>query len=244
MKFGDYLKIRRAELGWTQPEAAMKAGIEQSYLSKLETGKSAPSGEVYHRLVEAYGIDTDTMTGVLLPAELERLREIESVREAVLRQDREARSGARRWLLCGLVALALGGGLLGLSRIDAGGVTAQYSYQSTGIVRAGESLDVFSGVNEQPDPESKDYADRVNARDALIARVDDRIQTSETYRGPVFIENVPGGKRVWSLAGKFDVRVSGRYQWATVPALALLLGALGCFFISWRWPRGWKREGQ
>ena len=25
MKFGDYLKNRRAELGWTQPEAAAKA---------------------------------------------------------------------------------------------------------------------------------------------------------------------------------------------------------------------------
>lgn len=36
MKFGEYLKNQRTELGWTQPDAAAKAGIEQSYLSKLE----------------------------------------------------------------------------------------------------------------------------------------------------------------------------------------------------------------
>ncbi|MGE0743387.1 MAG: helix-turn-helix domain-containing protein, partial [Hyphomonadaceae bacterium] len=38
MKFGEDLKNRRTELGWTQPDAAAKASIEQSYLSKLETG--------------------------------------------------------------------------------------------------------------------------------------------------------------------------------------------------------------
>lgn len=36
MKFGDYLKQKRAERGWTQPEAASHVKIEQSYLSKLE----------------------------------------------------------------------------------------------------------------------------------------------------------------------------------------------------------------
>ena len=59
MKFGEYLKNRRTELGWTQPDAASKAGIEQSYLSKLETGKSFPSEDVYQRLVGAFGLDTE-----------------------------------------------------------------------------------------------------------------------------------------------------------------------------------------
>jgi transcriptional regulator with XRE-family HTH domain len=54
MKFGDYLRQKREARGWTQPEAANKAGIEQSYLSKLETGKSYPSEDAYARLVAAY----------------------------------------------------------------------------------------------------------------------------------------------------------------------------------------------
>lgn len=61
MNFSEYLKNRLAELGWTQPAAAANAGIEQSYLSKLETGRSVPSDEVYQRLVEAIGINTAAM---------------------------------------------------------------------------------------------------------------------------------------------------------------------------------------
>ena len=61
MNFSEYLKNRLAELGWTQPAAAANAGIEQSYLSKLETGRSVPSDEVYQRLVEAIGINTEAM---------------------------------------------------------------------------------------------------------------------------------------------------------------------------------------
>ena len=53
MKFGDYLRQARETRQWTQPEAAARAGIEQSYLSTLETGKSYPSEEVFGRLVEA-----------------------------------------------------------------------------------------------------------------------------------------------------------------------------------------------
>jgi len=52
MKFGDYLRQKREDRGWTQPEAAAKARIEQSYLSKLETGRSYPSDDVFERLVE------------------------------------------------------------------------------------------------------------------------------------------------------------------------------------------------
>ncbi len=47
MKFGEYLKSQRDARGWTQPMAAEKIGIEQSYLSKLETGKASPSDEMF-----------------------------------------------------------------------------------------------------------------------------------------------------------------------------------------------------
>jgi transcriptional regulator with XRE-family HTH domain len=238
MKFGDYLKHRRTELGWTQPDAAAKAGIEQSYLSKLETGKSIPSGDVYQRLVAAFGIETKAMTAILFPAELDRLREIESVRAVLLRQDREARSLPRRWLLGGLAMLIAGGGLVGLSRIDSGTTVRQFTYQSTGVVRPGESLDIFAGMDEEPDPATPDYAERVARRNRLIERVDDRTMSSVDIRGAAFIERVPGGRRVWRLVGSTEIQQPGRFRWAGVAGLALLFGGLGCFFISWRWPRG------
>ena len=237
MQFGEYLRRRRADLGWTQPEAAARAGIEQSYLSKLETGKSIPSGDVYQRLVAAFGLETKAMVGILFPAELDRLREIDAVREVLLRQAREARSLSRRWLLAGLAMLILGGGLLGLSKIDGGATARHFTYQSSGVSLPGESLDVFAGLDDEPDPAAEDYADRVARRDALIERVDERFQSGPLFKGPAFIESVAGGKRVWRLVGTSDRRQPGRFRWAGAAGLALLLGACGCFFISWRWPR-------
>ncbi len=61
MKFGLFIRNCRDKLEWTQPEAALKIQIEQSYLSKLETGKSYPSEEVFDKPVEVYQINTESL---------------------------------------------------------------------------------------------------------------------------------------------------------------------------------------
>ncbi len=236
MKFGEYLKNRRSELGWTQPDAAAKAGIEQSYLSKLETGKSIPSEDVYQRLVEAFGIETEAMVAALYPAELDRLREIEAVRKHLLQRAHDTRSNTRRWLFAGLAMLILGGGLVGLAQVERGGAATHYVYQSSGVILPGESLDVFAGVDDAPEASARDDAERTARRDALIARVDERTISIPEMRGPTFIEDVADGRRVWSLVGASAVRTPDRFAWAIAPGLALIIGGLGCFFISWRRP--------
>lgn len=215
MKFGEYLKNRRTELGWTQPDAAAKASIEQSYLSKLETGKSFPSEDVYQRLVEAFGLDTKAMMGALYPAELDRLREIEAVRKLLLERDHDTRSATRRWLSMGLAGLVLGGALVGLAQVDRGGAATHYTYQSYGVLRPGESDEVFDG-----DP----------------ARADEQTISIPDMRGPTYTETVPEGRRMWHLVGAEAVNMSARFGWALVPGFALIIGGLGCFFISWRRP--------
>jgi transcriptional regulator with XRE-family HTH domain len=234
MKFGEHIKSRRTELGWTQPEAATRAGIEQSYLSKLETGKSFPSEDVYHRLVEAFSLDAEAMVAALHPAELDRLREIEAVRKLLLEREHEARATSRSWLYAGLGAMALGGGLVGLAQIDRGGAATHYTYQSPGVVLAGESLDAFDGLDDEPDRAAPDYAARIARRDALIARYDEQTISIPDMRGPAYAETVPGGRRVWGLVGANAVIVPARFGWALVPGFALICGGLGCFFISWR----------
>lgn len=236
MQFGDYIKQRRNELGWTQPEAAAKAGIEQSYLSKLETGKSIPSQDVFQRLVEAFDLDTEAMVGVLFPAELDRLREIEAVRAHLLQRDDDTRSTARRWLYAGLAMLIAGGGFLGLAQLDRGGAATHYSYQSAGVILPGESLEVFDGVDEEPARAAPDYVGRVARRDALIARLDERTIAIPEMRGPTFTETLPEGRRIWRLVGAGEVLVPAKFGWALIPGFAFLVGGLGCFFISWRRP--------
>jgi len=236
MKFGEYLKQRRSELGWTQPEAAAKAGIEQSYLSKLEAGKSMPSEEVYQRLADAFAIDLDHMVSAVASGELERLRDIEAIRTGLVQQQQHSKSATRRWLFAGLAMLILGGGFVGLAQTDRGGLAVHYIYQSSGVILPGESLDVFAGVDDEPDPAARDYAARIARRDALIARLDEQTKSVADMRGPTFSESVAEGMRLWSLVGASERPIPARYGWAFAPGLALIIGGLGCFFISWRRP--------
>lgn len=61
MTIAGNLKHWRQVRRLTQPELAEKAEIEQSYLSKLENGRSKPSEAVKERLAQALGIETETL---------------------------------------------------------------------------------------------------------------------------------------------------------------------------------------
>jgi transcriptional regulator with XRE-family HTH domain len=215
MQFGDYLRQRRTELGWTQPEAAARVQIEQSYLSKLENGKSIPSGDVYHRLVDAYAIDATAMVGALFPSELDRLREIDALRDVVLAKSRRGAESPRRQMLLGIAALAVGGGFIGYSMVDPGGTLRQYTYQSSGVI----------AVNAPADTEIDPDAPGADERTRFLAEM----------RGPMFTEQVPNGKRIWMLVGSNDIARPPRHIWALIPGIALIVGGLGCFFAASRW---------
>ena len=231
MKFGDYLKKLRTERGWTQPEAASRAGIEQSYLSKLENGKSIPSSDIYKKLVDIYDIQTRDMAGVLFPAELDRLRGIDSLREILLENARARQAMPRRWLIAGLAALVVGGGFVGLSRVEEARTVQQFIYQSDGVILPDESSDIFANLDEEPNP----AVERVVDREKLLRRLDERTQVTQEMRGPEFTERTVKGRRVWRLVGGAERLVPAKYRWALVPGLALIAGGLGCFFLAWRW---------
>lgn len=73
-------------------------------------------------------------------------------------------------------------------------------------------------------------------RAALIARMDEKTISIPEMRGPSFNETVKGGRRVWSLVGAGAAPAGGRFDWALVPGFALILGGVGCFYISRRRP--------
>jgi transcriptional regulator with XRE-family HTH domain len=91
MAFHENLRVLRLAKGMTQPQLAELAQIEQSYLSKLENGRSSPSDEVLKRLADA----------LATPAE-ELLRNGDDAPDA---------SGRRRAALAAaaVVVLAIGG---------------------------------------------------------------------------------------------------------------------------------------
>lgn len=61
MPFHENLRTLRLARGLTQPALAEKAGIEQSYLSKLENGRSKPSEDVLGRLAQALEVKAETL---------------------------------------------------------------------------------------------------------------------------------------------------------------------------------------
>ena len=62
MSFNENLRTLRLARGLTQPALAEKAGIEQSYLSKLENGRSRPSEDVLTRIAQALDVKTEALT--------------------------------------------------------------------------------------------------------------------------------------------------------------------------------------
>jgi transcriptional regulator with XRE-family HTH domain len=231
MRFGDYLRQKREERGWTQPEAAARAKIEQSYLSKLETGRSYPSDEVFERLVEIFGIDTAELNESVSATELDRLREIRQVRAAVLGNRASQRRLARSWMLAGLACLILGGGTLGLSRIDLSREYTLYYYRSEGVLNLDEGPNTFDSIRATNNPGHPRYEEGL----AMLARIAQRDVVAEQYRGSGYFEEVEGGRRYYDLYESERLSPANPLRWFLVPGLMLLLGSAGCFFISFRW---------
>ncbi|MEL6827980.1 MAG: helix-turn-helix transcriptional regulator [Pseudomonadota bacterium] len=234
MRFGDYIRDRRRNLQWTQPEAAQQIGIEQSYLSKLESGKSFPSEDVFASIKAAYKIDVDDLNNRLFPGELDQLREIGDVRSAIMRRTKDFEQRVQSWLISGIVSLMLGGAALGVSLLAEESISAKYQYRSPGVILEGESLDVFEiaydRISDQPE-----HAKYRETQQAMIARLDEQYKFIDTDRGSSFVESVPGGLRFWRSNGSSLEAVDSPLRWMIAPALMLLFGALGCFYASYRW---------
>lgn len=220
MRFGDHIRNLRRSLGWTQPEAAKQIGIEQSYLSKLESGKSYPSEDVYASLVAAYAIDTDALADQLYPAEIDRLRDIEHVRASVLRRDSDAKKRAKTWLVAGTGLLILGGGSLALTFLGEDTVVQMNKYKSDSIILTGDASDGAPSLN-------LDEEELTQTGDILY-------RDQEEYLDVVYFERVPEGQRVWRFFGSSSETKKSPLRWFLVPALMSLFGAFGCFFASYR----------
>lgn len=226
MKFGDYLRQARDQHGWTQPEAAAKANIEQSYLSKLETGKSYPSEDIFERLVKAYSLNVREMAGSIFSAELDKLREIGEVRAVVLQRQQKEAGFVRGWLIAGLVMMMIGGGMLGLAASTEDDASFIYHYRSEGIIKDNEPPLIFQVLQAGgADQDGKTYGDRV----------DYDYWVSGDNRGDSFIEKVGSGYRQYSLYDVKEDYAPSLISWHYAFGFMFVIGGLGCFYISRRW---------
>lgn len=74
--FGDYLRGLRKQAGLSQRELAQRAGIDFTYLSKIENSRVDPPGEQTMRaLARTLGVDAETLLARArkMPRDLKRL---------------------------------------------------------------------------------------------------------------------------------------------------------------------------
>ncbi|MBV2130638.1 helix-turn-helix domain-containing protein [Arsukibacterium indicum] len=238
MKFGEYLKAQRENAGWTQPEAASRIAIEQSYLSKLENDKAVPSAEIFDRLMQAYQFTVKQISEQVTSTELEKLKDIVLVREFIVSSKKADNANRRKWLLAGLVMVMLG------SLIFSAGIAVKeyynetYIYESKGVVKDDEVITLFTEMphyerfkirmNNEPDRDS--LADH-----PLFSRLDYQQVSWDHDRGSFYDINVVGGKRRFNFVGqKITPNRTFHYAFVALGAM-LIMGGLACFYISRRW---------
>lgn len=233
MKLGEYLKQKREENTWTQPEAAKKAQIEQSYLSKLETGKSYPSEDIFNRLVRLYNINVKELNHVIDSQEYEKLSEIKQMRQLIIEQNKSEISMVRGWLISGLVFLMISGACFAITHLY-GGAQAQYYYRSNGVLKPGEPLHAFDIINKR---EPRLHAESKAQQQEMITRMKQDDKITVVYRGKSYVEDMPDGKRFYELYNQSEVSKNSGMNWFLLPAVMFFLGSFGCFFISFRWKK-------
>jgi len=225
MHFGDKLRQLRKEKEWTQPQLADAIGIEQSYLSKLENGKSIPSADIFQLILQEFDIDTGSMLADIDASIVHRqLRQIPEVANYLNQRSATDLKFRRRWLigsaLCTIIGLVLSASsYFGLLISE-----SQYTYISKGVVLAGESKEIFDNYNRR-----EFLTDREQNREreaAMTERLEEKYLLTPYYRGDIFNIPAEGGSRTFKLYGQ---REEPRIENRVIAVVGIFLALCGIF---------------
>jgi transcriptional regulator with XRE-family HTH domain len=229
MHLGEKLKSLRKTKNWTQPQLAEAIGIEQSYLSKLENGKSIPSADIYQLILTTFEVDTQELLRDIDQSVIYRqLRQIPEVAN-YLTLSKQANSKSKKiwlvtssfWVVVGLVLLLAGQtALLFPEKL--------YNYYSMGVVLENESKEVFNDFMRGYQDSEETIKDRTLE---LNRRLNERYLLSSSYKGDIFNIPVEGGSRTYRLDGfKTATQIENRY--ITFIGLFLLLSGIFGFILE------------
>ncbi|MDP2560007.1 helix-turn-helix domain-containing protein [Psychrobium sp. 1_MG-2023] len=201
MTLGEQLKALRSKRGMSQPQLSELAGIEQSYLSKLENDKSLPSNDIFRQLLTA--LDT-TLTEFLSPFDLKQsqaqLSQIPDI-ELWLKQQATTDSNRQRhylYFFSAMIVIATVLFFIGISKQVYS--ETQYQYLSPGVVKADEPDNIFEGWRSLINHRMKDYHDLVAQKGIeMYQRRDKAYLTSVKRNGQSFEVKTPQGRRVYVL---------------------------------------------
>ncbi|WP_394204306.1 helix-turn-helix domain-containing protein [Shewanella waksmanii] len=207
MTLGKRLKQCRTERNLSQPELAELAGIEQSYLSKLENDKSLPSNDVFRQLMTALAMTTSEFIRAIDTQKYrQQLMQISDIEIVINHRKQSQFIYLRRVLyLCALLIVA------GVTVFYTGTSKQlfpqqQFQYQSLGVVLPGEPLDIFSSWSHRMAiTTEKDRQLRSQKRLEMEQRRDVHYILTATNQSQQFVADDPQGKRLYILDKQVEV---------------------------------------
>jgi transcriptional regulator with XRE-family HTH domain len=239
MNFGERLKQIRTEKGLTQPQFAQLAGIEQSYLSKLENDKSVPSADMFSTILSGLDmdeaaflkeVDRDVMAKTLghIPAVTRFTAEV--VAAQVSDTKKWLYGSAAAWIVGFALMLAANDGIFFSNRL--------YKYDSPGVLLPGEAENIFDKQREilqlrmqaqviTFQEMSKQLAEFQATRARLVT------VESPVSRGTVYVEPAENGRRRFELVHTEHVQAPGNRLLQFLGAIVFASGFAG-LFIEWR----------
>lgn len=144
MRFGDKMRELRQEAKLTQPELAEKLGVEQSWLSKIETDKCLPSSDFLNQVLEIFEISLQELLEDLdddhVHNQLSSLPEIKHALDTVSRRDFHSR---KRWIVLSSMACVIGTVLLYAAIANLFFLNTAQRYVSNGLIYSGEPWDLY-----------------------------------------------------------------------------------------------------
>jgi transcriptional regulator with XRE-family HTH domain len=239
MNFGERLKQIRTEKGLTQPQFAQVAGIEQSYLSKLENDKSVPSAEMFSTILAGLEMDAAAfLSEVDQGALATTLRHIPAVTQyssnAAAAQVKESKT----WLFGAAAAGVLGFAMMLAANEGIFMPNNLYKYSSPGVIRPTEAENIFEKHREivslkmaakimTADEAAKDEAE------FLASRARPLTVEWPASRGTVYFEAAEGGRRRFDLVHTTYAPARGNRILQYLGAIVLVCGFAG-LFVEWR----------
>jgi transcriptional regulator with XRE-family HTH domain len=239
MTLGEQLKKLRADKGVSQPELAELAGIEQSYLSKLENDKSLPSNEVFRKLLNAFSVSVAQLlepldthyikSNLLVISDIKQL--YQQVNTKQLNQQRNL-----LYIASALIVLAVTLFYIGYAKQVFNEIRHEYS--SDGVILAGEPNNVFGRWRDLIDSsDSKKHREKLMTKKIHMAqRSDVLVQLTAENKGTYFEESVDGGRRLFqksqnTLAINVPQPVNG---WLQVLGVLLFSSGIMMFVLERR----------
>jgi len=239
MNFGERLKQLRTDKSLTQPQFAQLAGIEQSYLSKLENDKSVPSAEMFSTILAALEMDAATFLqdvdqGVLTTT----LRHIPAVSQFTAGEVTAQFNHTKRWLFGSAAAWILGFALALAAHEGIFISNKLYKYSSPGVIRPGEAENIFTGWREilaQQMVAKIITIEEMAKQSAEFLTQRNRPTTVEwpNSRGTVYYETVENGRRRFELIDTREIQARGNRIMQYIGAIVFACGFVG-LFIEWR----------